>query len=874
MVDFLTSCTCCGRRPRALGNQSRHPRNNPLASLIKNRHLLRFLIAPGLFGKTSVVAEYAESVFSFENVYWLEGSSPCFLRDLDQGVIASRLIDDNPKRGLVVIEDMPLLDSERAKFASQLFERLIECGWELIVTMVPSCDVFDSYPHEVMRLGGEELLLTDCEIDTYRSKVERSQNLSCDFRPIDRIPGIFWQQDDNCETLLKNIAYEELSKSAQLTLFLTLVLRKGTYEDLTVFVKEKLFNSSEKLLRTYVYLGMDSCQSRFSTYSFPLESIMETFLPYLEHLSSCSNFKGRMGLIVRLADVLLGRGEPERACALIARMGTPLQRAAWLDARADHLYQEACLLPAHRLFDGLNLAKTNYRHRLLLAESKRMLVLGQQEKALEYALRVFRAKRVADESAVEAALMVYRLGDTAQILRSRTFLEAWSSCLPHMIESYNNQAFLSLLMANSLAWQAPAFAEFILSDSPEDILRFMGHCQKANLPQKQVTTIFARIFEVLKKHNTGFSEAATAQLMKSTVAHLESCRNALSLGLPEAELITEVALLQNRCSLETFESCSSELKEFGQGQEVKLFSQQASLVRLLEAESLREADYRQTHPDEFRVDPRSEANNSLGHVPPLLVRLLGGLEVKIGSSDLDSARFSRQKVKALLAILVMNPGREISRDRLTQILWPDSTAEAANRNLHSIWSLLRKALQLPDGRCPYLVRTQFSYKIESAYVSSDVAEFEDLCRHLLFGQPDIAEWTRVYTRISDLYGGDLLPTETDIEVIVKARNDYRSRLVDSFAMAALRLCEIEEYQMALWFAQEALCHESTREDAYTLLMQAQFALGQRTAALETYFKCRHYLSEELGIDSGKRTRRLYQEIVSGEVESVTPLIEA
>ena len=71
---------------------------------------------------------------------------------------------------------------------------------------------------------------------------------------------------------------------------------------------------------------------------------------------------------------------------------------------------------------------------------------------------------------------------------------------------------------------------------------------------------------------------------------------------------------------------------------------------------------------------------------------------------------------------------------------------------------------------------------------------------------------------------------------------------------------------ALWFAREALRRDSSREDAYAAQMQAQIAAGQRAAALETYFACRAYLAEELGIDPSPRIVELYRAVIEEEVE--------
>ena len=68
---------------------------------------------------------------------------------------------------------------------------------------------------------------------------------------------------------------------------------------------------------------------------------------------------------------------------------------------------------------------------------------------------------------------------------------------------------------------------------------------------------------------------------------------------------------------------------------------------------------------------------------------------------------------------------------------------------------------------------------------------------------------------------------------------------------------------AIW-ARMSATYTSSREDVYVALMRAQIASLQRTAALQTYFACRRYLADDLGIDPSAETMRLYRSIIEVE----------
>lgn len=74
-------------------------------------------------------------------------------------------------------------------------------------------------------------------------------------------------------------------------------------------------------------------------------------------------------------------------------------------------------------------------------------------------------------------------------------------------------------------------------------------------------------------------------------------------------------------------------------------------------------------------------------------------------------------------------------------------------------------------------------------------------------------------------------------------------------------------QRASWFAGRAIEVGGMREEFYRARMEAQFSLGQRTGALETYFKMQRFLSEQQGLDPSGESAQLYQRLLGDDQES-------
>ena len=286
-------------------------------------------------------------------------------------------------------------------------------------------------------------------------------------------------------------------------------------------------------------------------------------------------------------------------------------------------------------------------------------------------------------------------------------------------------------------------------------------------------------------------------------------------------------------------------------------------------DSLREerarAERERSSRDRYEARPiRSGTPGAPGSSAPILyVRLLGGLDVRIGEQQVDMQAFSRQKTKTLLALLVLARGRELSRERLLETLWPDSPHGCAIKNFYSVWSQLKRGLDY-EGTCPYLLRDQGGVRLDARLLRSDVAELDSICRALSFGEIDLERWRDHLEAIDGSYSGDLLPSESVNDDIAAARRRLRINLVDSLVCASGRLLESGEPRAALWFAREAAGRDRSREDACAALMEAQLGAGQRAAAIDTYLSCRRYLAEELGIDPSPSIVALYRSAVEAE----------
>ncbi|RDB60486.1 SARP family transcriptional regulator [Gordonibacter sp. 28C] len=868
MTGFLEQSACKGRRPNHLASRRHYPRPDLIARLLRERHVARFLVAPEGFGKSGLAMEYSDTVFSFEHVFWINGRSPCFLRDLDRDIIVSSLTAADEGPFLVVMEDVPPLDAARAASLSAAFDELLGRGCEVLATCAPSCDAYGPLQHDRLKLSAVDLLLSDVEVDVGRSSDDRAARPASAVPPAERIPALVWGPPGAEAAFLGGILREELPADVLLAMATMLVLGMGSVLDVDAFgpCGDDLV---ALLASSYPYLGVDRRRERFEAPDFPASAVAGAIAGKVDALAVRSRFAGRDALVGRWADALVDRARCERACELVGALCSRAARAAWLAERSRALMRRACVLPGHELYASLGQTASLASPRLELGEAVRLAVLGDVSGALGLARRVAFDLSAPDGVRALAALLVVRRGKGPSRKRAHEELArlAGSHGGGDAASSMGRDAGRS---PDAAFWSPLVSAQLALLDDPSWLAHGAASRMEDGDGDARALAAAWALDEVAEGREGARSDEAPERA--EALARMEAFVRArlAEAGEEGRDLFAAAAGLalervRERGGLDSSAPLGADEALVLHRTEMELFSQRRSFERASREREERRAERAAARPDAY-LDGRylPEKGRATTIVPLLTVNLFGGLDVRIGDAPVDPRRFRRQKVKTLLALLVLNRGREFPRDRLVRILWPESEMDTARKNFYSIWSYLRSALSGPSGTCPYLVRQQNGCRLDERLLNTDVARFDAVCRMLLFGQPSADGWAQLYAEIDDAFADDLMPSEQDNEFVVQARSECRVQLVDALVAAADRLVAAHDVQEGLWFARAALRRDRTREDAYTALMRAQIAAGQRTAALETYFSCRRFLTTELGIDPSLETMELYRSIIETE----------
>lgn len=872
MSDYLSLSACNGFSPRSLPLKGGVSRPALIARLLRERHVPRYIVAPSGYGKTMLAHQYADTVFSYRNVFWLDCASPCFLRDLDAGIIAERLVSERAREMLVVFDAVPFLDPQRTVLFCDEVDAILDGGGEVLIDCLPSCDSFFAH-RDRMRIGPAELLLADDELDLGPPPAGM-RSCPAPFVPASRrVAGIAWGGEGAAARFAARAFKEDIPSDLTTAMFIMFALGKGAACDV-----EELLGASPDVLSViaegYPHFCLEGEGGGFEAPEIPVVDLEPAVMSRMDALASASTLAVRETFCAVLADRLLLAGQAKRACALMSRLAGARGRAAWLGMRGMALLDAGCILGASGLYERFAADERLVTCRMQADEAVRCLLLEDRDAARGLALRVARRKDASEDGRALAGMVLSLLGDAQDRAAAaeafgpgRAEGEAaglWDFPSPGE-EGAGTEGGASALAADA-ARLAHVTARF--SSSPSDAVRlqseWMAACPSA-LCLLSTRFLLERVSESLARRGKPLPKAAHTHLRRlaALLASLSNPRVVPKPGFLQSLAVAELSHLRDGGALAA-DSLDPAAAARSLEAELDLFSmRQGRAGAPLDGGASRACA---ALPRVTCGRAPSSAGTPPSSCPLLRVTLFGGLDACIGGQRVAPSLLSRRKVRVLLALLVLNGGKEFSRDRLASIMWPDSNLVSARNNLYGIWSTLRKALETPDGACPYLIRQQQGLRIDSTLLTSDVREFDDLCRTLLFEGPGYGGWNHVYERVKQGFSEDLLPSEDENAFIDGMRTSYRSRLVDALVAVTKRLVEAGEVREGLSFGHAAVMRDRTREDAYRALMAAQLAAGQRTAALGTYFDCRRVLIDEMGIDPSPDIVRLYRRVIETEDE--------
>ncbi|MGH2909697.1 MAG: AfsR/SARP family transcriptional regulator [Solirubrobacteraceae bacterium] len=242
--------------------------------------------------------------------------------------------------------------------------------------------------------------------------------------------------------------------------------------------------------------------------------------------------------------------------------------------------------------------------------------------------------------------------------------------------------------------------------------------------------------------------------------------------------------------------------------------------------------------------------------------LLGPLAVVDGQGE--ELVLHGPKMRALLAILLLNGNQDVAGDRLIELLWGEQARRSAAKSLQVYVSRLRPALRRDREPGRRLVTTQQGYRLRVAPGELDVERFERLVAEAeeLLGEERWEAAGDKLARALELWRGDPL---SDFGYESFAQSEI-ARLSELHVGALERRVAVElsvGHETAVICELERLVREHPyHERLHGQPMLALYRAGRQADALAAVREARARLAEELGIEPSGELARLNTAILA------------
>jgi DNA-binding SARP family transcriptional activator/predicted ATPase len=240
---------------------------------------------------------------------------------------------------------------------------------------------------------------------------------------------------------------------------------------------------------------------------------------------------------------------------------------------------------------------------------------------------------------------------------------------------------------------------------------------------------------------------------------------------------------------------------------------------------------------------------------PIRVELFGSLRVTFGKEAITGVRTNR--MRSLLAFLVLHQDAPQSREHLAFLLWPESDQAQARTNLRQLLHNLRRALPV---ECSLLSSDNTSVRwLPDRSCTIDVFEFEEAVRRSERasgdGQPAVREALELAV---GLYQDDLLPELFD-DWLRPRREQLRLQFAEALRHFAELLEADGEITASIRHVARLVALDPLREAYYQSLMRLHLRNHDRSSALRVYHQCKRSLQRELGVSPAAATQEIFTE---------------
>ncbi|MGR8931948.1 MAG: BTAD domain-containing putative transcriptional regulator [Gammaproteobacteria bacterium] len=245
---------------------------------------------------------------------------------------------------------------------------------------------------------------------------------------------------------------------------------------------------------------------------------------------------------------------------------------------------------------------------------------------------------------------------------------------------------------------------------------------------------------------------------------------------------------------------------------------------------------------------------------PVKIYTLGRFSLIVDGKPLQFGGKAQQKPLELLKALIVLGGRDVAKDWLIDVLWPDTEGDKAQRALDTTLHRFRKLVGYED-----VIEVQdrkLSFNARFCWI--DVWAVERLLGQAkaLQGCPAHEQMlvSRLQHRLAALYKGEFLSGDSEPRCIIAYRQRLQDRYLSRLELLGSYWENQADWDQAVSLAQQILELDERQEMAYQRLIICYRNKGLLAEAIAAYERCREILFSHYGVAPSSETEALYRSI--------------
>lgn len=249
---------------------------------------------------------------------------------------------------------------------------------------------------------------------------------------------------------------------------------------------------------------------------------------------------------------------------------------------------------------------------------------------------------------------------------------------------------------------------------------------------------------------------------------------------------------------------------------------------------------------------------------PLKMYTLGDFKLLRHDKQVKYSRKAPKKPLELLRVIIALGGRNLSEERLMDVLWPDAEGDSGRKALSVTLARLRELLGVKDA----LQMNEGMISLNDRIVWTDVWAFEKLLEDAESGRREENGERNARSerdaapleKVIGMYKGHFLAAEPE-PWAMHLRERLRDKFMKSIDALGPILESSQEYKKAIQAYQRGLETDDLAETYYQRMMRCYQRLGRRAEALAVYNRCKKTLAA-YGVEPTAETEAIHKELIS------------